>query len=53
MIITYRGKAVCRLEPLNNKKAARNDPFYELYRLADETAENLTNAEIDKVVYES
>ena len=53
MIITYRGKAVCRLEPLNDKKAIKDDPFYEIYRLADATADDLSNDEIDRIVYET
>jgi hypothetical protein len=38
MIPTYRGKV------------DDNDPFYKLYRLADSTANNLANEEIDWIV---
>ncbi|RPI80012.1 MAG: type II toxin-antitoxin system Phd/YefM family antitoxin [Desulfobacteraceae bacterium] len=51
IILTYRGKAVCRLEPLNNKKAVKNDLFYKINRLADTTAGDLSDDEIDRILY--
>ena len=52
MILTYRGKAVLRLEPIREQAAASDDPFYSLGRLASHETDALTNEEIDKVIYE-
>jgi len=50
-VLTYRGKPVARLEPLRADDIADGDPGYRLYELASETAEPLTNEEIDRIVY--
>ncbi|MBN1984458.1 MAG: type II toxin-antitoxin system Phd/YefM family antitoxin [Chitinivibrionales bacterium] len=52
MIITYRGKPVCRLEPIRDAQPSEDDRLYSLSNLADETSENLTNSEMDRIVYE-
>ena len=52
MILTYRGKAVLRLEPICEQAATSDDPFYSLGRLASHETDALTNEEIDKVIYE-
>jgi antitoxin (DNA-binding transcriptional repressor) of toxin-antitoxin stability system len=53
MIMTYRGKPIFRLEPIVEDAIVDDDPFYRLTDLADETGENLTNQEIDKIIYDS
>ena len=53
MIMTYRGKPIFRLEPIVDDAIAEDDPFYRISDIADEAGENLTNQEIDKIVYES
>ncbi len=53
MIMTYRGKPVCRIEPISDEKPSGDDPFYELYRLADTVGKDLSNEEIDRIVYET
>ena len=52
MILTYRGKAVLRLEPIREQAAGSDDPFYSLGQLASHETDALTNEEIDKVIYE-
>jgi antitoxin (DNA-binding transcriptional repressor) of toxin-antitoxin stability system len=53
LILTYRGKAVMRLEPLANRNIAADDPFYRLDQLAVSGGQSLTNEEIDQIVYGS
>ena len=51
MIMTYRGKPVFRLEPINdNKLPSVDDPFYHIAQFAQDGG-NVTNPEIDKIVY--
>lgn len=52
MIMTYRGRPVCRLEPLRDEIPGDDDPFYKLDRLADSKSKNISNQEIDRIVYE-
>ncbi|MBI3466334.1 MAG: type II toxin-antitoxin system Phd/YefM family antitoxin [Planctomycetes bacterium] len=52
-ILTYRGKPVARLEPIASEAVSRDDPIYRIDELASETAEPLSNAEIDRIIYES
>lgn len=52
LILTYRGKPVMRLEPIENGKIGRDDPFYTIDRLAVPLGRSLTNEEIDQIVYE-
>lgn len=51
MIMTYRGKPVCRLEPILDHDVNENDPFYNIDRLADKKGKNLSNREIDGILY--
>ena len=52
MIMTYRGKPVCRLEPIPDDAVPNaDDPFYHLCELAESGGGSLSNAEIDKIVY--
>ena len=53
MIMTYRGKPIFRLEPILDDTIDENDPFYRLNLLAEETGDNLSNQEMDKILYES
>ena len=53
MIMTYRGKPIFRLEPILDETIDENDPFYKLALLADEVGDNLSNREMDKILYES
>lgn len=51
MVLTYRGKPVARLEPFTEDTPDAEDPFYRLTELAEASGENLTNAEMDRIVY--
>lgn len=51
MVLTYRGRPVMRLEPIDDGVPDGDDPFYGLAQLADEKGKDLTNAEMDKVIY--
>jgi antitoxin (DNA-binding transcriptional repressor) of toxin-antitoxin stability system len=53
LLLTYRGKAVMRLEPLAHPEVAADDPFYRLDQLAVSGTESLSNEEIDQIVYEN
>jgi antitoxin (DNA-binding transcriptional repressor) of toxin-antitoxin stability system len=53
LLLTYRGKPVARLEPLEAEVAAADDPIYSLYQLADDETEPLTNDEIDALIYDT
>lgn len=53
MIMTYRGKPILRLEPIVDDTIEEDDPFYRITDLADEAGTDLTNQEIDKILYES
>lgn len=50
MILTYRGKAVARLEPVAPEAVAPDDPFYSLTELSV-PGESLSNDQIDDIVY--
>ncbi len=52
MVLMYRGKPVIRLEPFLEKTVGPDDPFYMLYKLADEEGESLSNQEMDEIIYE-
>jgi len=53
LIVTYRGKPVMRLEPIQAQHISPEDPFYTLDQLAVAEGEALTNEEIDQIVYKS
>jgi len=52
IILTLRGKPVCRLEPLEAVDDIENDPIYRLGELADSEAEDLSSEQIEKIIYE-
>ncbi len=51
MILTYRGKAVMRLEPISDELPDSDDPFYALPELADSRGKTLTNEQMDRIIY--
>jgi prevent-host-death family protein len=51
LIMTYRGKPVIRLEPIQSTAPRPDDPFYRLAHLATAEGRPLTNEEIDQIVY--
>jgi antitoxin (DNA-binding transcriptional repressor) of toxin-antitoxin stability system len=52
MILTYRGRPVIRLDPVERPGRRENDPFYRLDQLATEDGGSLSNDEMDKMIYE-
>lgn len=52
LLLTYRGKPVARLEPVSERAADADDPFYDLDRLADAGGASLSNREIDAILYD-
>jgi antitoxin (DNA-binding transcriptional repressor) of toxin-antitoxin stability system len=50
VVLTYRGKAVARLDPVRESPAL-DDPFYALADLAAIDCGSLTNPGIDEIVY--
>ena len=53
MVLTYRGNPVMRLDPYRQDSISSDDSFYALGTLADTKGEDLTNPEIDRIVYGS
>jgi prevent-host-death family protein len=51
MIMTYRGKPVIRIEPIEENKASAGDPFYRLAEMADPMGASLSNDQIDATIY--
>ena len=51
LVLTYRGRAVARIEPIETAAAPPDDPFYGLSELADSRPGSLNNREIDKILY--
>ena len=51
MIMTYRGKPVCRIEPITEAAVGEDDPFYRLDRLAQNKGGRLDNKAMDKIIY--
>ena len=51
LILTYRGKPVARLEPMEESGVDVTDPFYSLDRLADAEGKSLSNREMDDILY--
>ena len=51
IVLTYRGKPVARLEPIASPTMDEDDPFYEIYKLAEASGESLSNREIDEIIY--
>jgi antitoxin (DNA-binding transcriptional repressor) of toxin-antitoxin stability system len=52
MVMTYRGKPVFRIEPVEPKAMSEDEPFYRLADLADTKVSSLTNDQIDKLIYD-
>lgn len=52
LILTYRGKPVLRLEPIEDRHLDSDDPFYAMAELAMPNGRSLTNEEIDQIVYD-
>ena len=50
IVLTRRGKAVARLEPIRAEAPNAEDPFYSLTELAV-TGGSLDNARIDEIIY--
>jgi prevent-host-death family protein len=51
LILTYRGKPVARLEPMEETRVDVTDPFYSLDSLADAEGKSLSNREMDDILY--
>jgi antitoxin (DNA-binding transcriptional repressor) of toxin-antitoxin stability system len=51
IVLTYRGKAVARLEPIVSKTLDADDPFYSLDSTTETTGESLSNTQIDEILY--
>jgi prevent-host-death family protein len=50
-LLTYRGKPVAKLEPVQDTAIAADDPFYRLADLAADKGKSLTNREMDELIY--
>lgn len=50
-VLTYRGEAVARLEPVEREHGDADDPFYSIHELAVEGGQTLTNREMDRTIY--
>jgi prevent-host-death family protein len=53
LVLTYRGRPVLRLEPIQPDGVDADDPFYRLADLASNRGSGLSNREIDEIVYGS
>ena len=53
LVLTYRGQPVARLEPLGTETLTADDPIYTLHQLAHNSAENLSNDEMDALIYDT
>lgn len=51
MIMTFRGKPVCRIEPIKDRVPHEDDPFYQISHLAQDKAGTLDNKQMDKIIY--
>ncbi len=51
ILLTYRGQAVARIEPIEDCSVRVDDPFYGLDKLADRKGRSLTNDQIDRIIY--
>ncbi len=52
MILTYRGVAVARMEPMTEEAVAEDDPIYSLGDIAVRGLASSSNEEIDRLIYE-
>ena len=54
MLLTYRGKPVMRLEPVQDPAAKQDDAFFDaLGELGISAGAPLSNQEIDRIVYDA
>jgi len=51
LILTYRGKPVARIEPVQPEDVDEGDPFYSLTALPDSKAKSMTNRQMDDTIY--
>jgi antitoxin (DNA-binding transcriptional repressor) of toxin-antitoxin stability system len=51
VILTRRGKAVARLEPIVATSVDADDPFYRISELSADAGQTLSNAQIDDILY--
>ncbi|MFQ5686473.1 MAG: type II toxin-antitoxin system Phd/YefM family antitoxin [Candidatus Scalindua sp.] len=51
MIMTYRGRPVIRLEPILDDAIDKDDPFLQLDGIAVGENENLSNQQMDEIIY--
>lgn len=51
MIMTYRGRPVMRLEPIQDEVIDKEDPFLQLEGIAKGAKEDLNNQEMDTIIY--
>jgi prevent-host-death family protein len=51
IVLTRRGKAVARLEPIVSDSVRSDDPFYSLGSLAEAGSGSMTNDQIDELLY--
>lgn len=53
MVMTYRGRPVMRLEPIEEKEAvSEDDPFLQLEGIAEgKQREDLSNEKMDEIIY--
>ena len=52
MVMTYRGRPVMRLEPILDETIAADDPFLLLDGIATGGKENMSNRQMDDIIYE-
>ena len=52
MVLTYRGQSVARIEPVYPDRVREDDPIYNLASHADDKGPNLSNEEMDAIVYD-
>jgi len=51
-VLTYRGRPAVRLEPVPPEQSPEDgDPFYTLAEAAVTGGKNLTNREMDRIIY--
>ncbi len=52
LVLSYRGKPVMRLEPIQDDRVSKDDPFYHLPEMAVDEGDSVSNEEIDRIIYE-
>ncbi len=51
MIMTYRGRPVIRLEPIQDDVVDKDDPFLQLEGIAEGKKGYLSNRQMDEIIY--